>query len=88
MNPATPLDRRQFLQAGTRYVLLTALGGLAVAGEAKRRRLRNDPNCVRTWTCADCVEFGSCSKPRAQDFRQSKVLDGDERTNHQPNDKR
>ncbi|MBN8461046.1 MAG: hypothetical protein J0M04_24720 [Verrucomicrobia bacterium] len=88
MNPSTPLDRRRFLQAGTRYVLLTALGGLAVVAEAKRRRLSNDPNCIRLWTCADCVEFGSCSKPKAQDFRQSNVLDRDERTNPQPNDKR
>jgi len=69
MNPSTSLDRRQFLKSGMRYALLTGLGGLAVVGEAKRRRLENEPNCVRVWTCADCVEFGVCAKIKAQDFR-------------------
>jgi hypothetical protein len=71
MKPSDSLDRRQFLQAGTRYALLSALGSLAVAGELKRRRLADDPNCVRVWTCADCVEFGACAKPKAQDFRRT-----------------
>lgn len=69
MNPF--LDRRQFLMSGARYALLTGLGGLAIAGEAKRRRLENDPNCVHLWTCADCAEFGACAKPKARDFRQA-----------------
>jgi hypothetical protein len=73
MKPSDSLDRRQFLQAGTRYALLSALGGLAVAGELKRRRLADDPNCVRLWTCTDCVEFGSCAKPKAQDFQQAQL---------------
>lgn len=76
MNLPLPLDRRQFLKSGTRYALLTAMGGLAVAGEAKRRRLENDPNCVHVWTCADCVEFGDCAKPKAQDFRQAQAPAG------------
>lgn len=71
MKTPDSLDRRQFLRAGTRYALLSALGGLAVAGELKRRRLADDPNCIRVWTCADCVEFGGCTKPKAQDFRQA-----------------
>lgn len=67
------LDRRDFLRSGTRYVLLAGLGGLVVAGESKRRRLANDPDCIRLWTCADCARFGGCTKPKAEDFRQTKT---------------
>ena len=69
MKPRDALDRRQFLRSGTRYALLAGLGGLIVTGEAKRHRLANDPNCIRVWTCAACVEFGGCTKPKAEDFR-------------------
>lgn len=51
--------------------MLASLGGLAVAGELKRRRLANDPNCIRLWTCADCAEFDGCAKPKAATFQQS-----------------
>ena len=71
MNRSTSLDRRQFLKSGMRYVLLTGLASLAVAGEAKRGRLENDPNCVHLWTCADCLEFDGCAKPKARDFQQA-----------------
>ncbi len=67
------LDRRAFLRSGTRYVLLAGLGGLVVAGESKRRRLANDPDCIRVWTCDDCAQFGGCTKPKAEDFRQTKT---------------
>ncbi len=70
------LNRRQFLKSGARYGLLGGLGGLLVAGNTKRRRLANDPNCIRVWTCADCVEFGRCTKPKAGDFRQAKAQGG------------
>jgi len=66
-----PLNRRRFLKTGTRYAMLASLGGLAVAGEAKRRRLENDPNCIRLWTCADCAEFGGCTKPKAATARRN-----------------
>lgn len=75
MMNARSLDRRQFLKAGTRYALLGGLGGLVVAGETKRRRLANDPNCIRLLTCADCMEFGGCAKPKAEDFRQVKTVE-------------
>ena len=64
-------DRRQFLKSGIRYALLAGLGTLTVAGEAKRRRLENDPHCVHLWTCADCAEFGSCRKPKAEESRRA-----------------
>ena len=69
---AVSLDRRQFPKSGMRYVLFTGLGALAVAGEAKQRRLENDPNCVRVWASAECVEFGGCTKRKAQDYRHAK----------------
>lgn len=65
------LNRRAFLKTGTRYAMLASLGGLAVAGELKRRRLASDPNCIRLWTCADCAEFGGCTQPKAATFQQS-----------------
>ena len=73
MNLSTPLDRRRFLNSGMRYALLAGLGGLAAAGETKRRRLANSPHCVSIWTCADCVEFGACAKLKAQDFRRAQL---------------
>jgi hypothetical protein len=73
MNLATPLERRRFLNSGMRYALLAGLGGLAAAGETKRRRLANSPHCVRIWTCADCVQFGVCAKLKARDFRRAQL---------------
>jgi hypothetical protein len=70
MNPLEQLDRRRFLKSGTRYALLTGLGGLVVVAETKRRRLADDPNCIRLWTCADGAEFGGCTKTKADNFRQ------------------
>ena len=71
MSAFTSLNRRQFLKSGPRYALLAGLGGLTLAGEANRRRLEHDPRCVHLWTCADCVEYGDCAKPKARDFRQA-----------------
>jgi hypothetical protein len=62
---------RQFLKSGGRYALLSSLAGIGVASEIKRRKLENDPNCTKLWTCADCVEFGGCAKPKADSFRAS-----------------
>jgi hypothetical protein len=73
MNPLLPLDRRQFLRSGLRYALLAGLGGLVVAEQAKRERLKHDPNCVRIWTCNDCVEYGGCQKPKVLNFRQAQA---------------
>ncbi len=69
MNPS--LNRRQFFQSAARYGFLTGLTALTAGGELKRRRLENDPNCIRTYTCADCLEYGRCDKPKARDFERS-----------------
>ncbi|MCX6886409.1 MAG: hypothetical protein WCR20_10390 [Verrucomicrobiota bacterium] len=76
MKPTETVARRHFLKSGMRYALLAGLTGLAITGEAKRRRLENDPNCIRTYTCADCIEYGHCAKPKAEDFRQEKAQAG------------
>lgn len=73
MKTTNPLARRQFLESGMRYALLTGLGGFAVAQELKRQRLENDPHCVHLWTCSDCAEFGHCAKPKAQESRQAQL---------------
>lgn len=71
MIPNLPLSRRKFLKSGARYSMLAGLGGLLTTEELKRRRLANDPNCIRVWTCADCAEFGGCTKNKALDFRSA-----------------
>lgn len=70
MIPNLPFNRRQFLRSGARYSILAGLGGLVAMEEIKRRRLANDPNCIRVWTCEDCVEFGGCTKNKAVNFRR------------------
>jgi len=73
MNLFEKVNRRRFLVSGTRHALLAGLGGLMVVADAKRRRLANDPNCIRLWTCADCVEFGGCAKTKAERFRRGQI---------------
>ena len=49
------------------------MGGMAVYAVwqvVKTERLKGDPRCVRLHTCADCVEFGGCDKPKAEAFRR------------------
>ena len=62
-------SRRQFLATGARYLAAAGLGCLVGVQELKRRRLEGDPNCVKLYTCGQCVEFHGCSKPKALEFR-------------------
>ena len=48
---------------------MLALAAFAGWQEVKRRRLANDPNCLKLTVCSDCVEFGRCTKPKAQNAR-------------------
>lgn len=71
--PEQSPSRRQFLLAGGRLLGLGGLGAY-VAGQAfKRRRLVNNPNCVKLSTCQDCLELARCTKPKAQRFRISQA---------------
>lgn len=67
--PTTPA-RRQFFAIGMRTLIIGGIGAFALTQEAKRRRLANDPNCIRLDTCTDCIELPSgCSKDKAENFR-------------------
>lgn len=65
----TPGNRRRFLHAGVRFLTLGAFAVFAAAQEFKRRRLTNDPDCIKLYTCNDCVEFSRCQLPKAENFR-------------------
>lgn len=67
--PSTPTNRRGFLKASLRAAVLTLLGWFAVAQETKRRRLADDPRCIRVSACQDCFEFGGCGKSKAVETR-------------------
>jgi hypothetical protein len=69
--PDRPTNRRAFFITSARSAALLALATFAAWQETKRRRLANDPNCIKLSVCSDCVEFGRCAKPKAQSARQS-----------------
>lgn len=64
-------SRRRFLLASGRLLALGGLASVVLGQEAKRRWLANDPNCIKLYTCKECVEFGRCAKPKAERFRVS-----------------
>lgn len=64
-------DRRSFLATGVRCLVIGGFAAFVLAQENKRRRLALDPACLRLDSCADCIEFGGCGKPRAVVFRES-----------------
>jgi hypothetical protein len=63
--------RREFLMSAVRSLALFAFAAFAAGQEIKRRRLANDPECIRLYSCPDCVEFGRCEKPKAREVRQA-----------------
>ena len=68
-NPPTE-KRRQFFTSGARCLALGGIVSFAAMQERKRRRLANDPNCIKLETCSDCVELGAgCQKTKAENFR-------------------
>ena len=74
-----PLRLREFLQQAPRWVFLAGFAAFAAFEHRKRTRLEGDPNCIRLWTCADCVEFGGCSKPKAETFRKEHPVENEPR---------
>ena len=65
------MDRRDFFVTAARSGALLAIVAFASWQETKRRRLATNPNCVRLSLCSDCLEFGRCTKPKAQSVRTS-----------------
>ena len=72
--PDRSIDRRSFFVAAARSGVLLALATLAAWQETKRRRLATDPNCLKLAGCSECVEFGRCTKPKAQSVRSNSSL--------------
>ena len=72
MNSLSPCsrNRRGFFITAARSAALLTLTIFAAWQETKRRRLANDPNCLKLSVCSDCIEFGRCTKPKAQTARQ------------------
>ena len=68
---AGPESRRTFLSGMVRVAGLGSLAALVAGQELKRRRLVDDPECIRPNVCADCVEFGGCDLPKAVAARRS-----------------
>ncbi len=64
------VNRRGFLIAEARWAALLGLAAFAAWEETKRRRLANDPNCIKLSACSECVEFGRCAKPKSQTARR------------------
>ena len=73
--PVPTPSRRRFLAGGARYALLGGLLGYFAHQKLRAARLEGDPNCVRLYTCADCIEFSGCSLPKAEDFRGAGTAD-------------
>ena len=68
--PERSVNRRGFFITAARSAALLGLAAFAGWQETKRRRLANDPNCIKLTVCSECVEFGRCAKPKAEFARQ------------------
>ena len=74
------IKRRGVLLGFGRFGVLGLLGGLAVFGEAKRRRLLREGKCVGGGVCGGCGAFGDCGLPLAIAFKETEKNGGvDER---------
>ncbi|MBW8015766.1 MAG: hypothetical protein FVQ82_06235 [Planctomycetes bacterium] len=78
------IKRRGFVVGFARFGVLGLLGGVAVFGEAKRRRLLREGKCVGRGVCGGCGAFGDCGLPLAVSFKESRqggggIGGGDER---------
>ena len=62
-------SRRNFLRSSARLLMFGGVVAFAAAQEAKRRRLQNDPGCVRLNPCAECAKFQTCTLPKANAAR-------------------
>lgn len=65
------LPRRQWIAKAARSVIMTAMAAFGIGQVYKARKLANDPNCVRLYTCNDCVEYGGCELDKAVAFRET-----------------
>lgn len=69
-NESSKQGRRTFLATGARLFGIGGMAAFAAAQAQKGQRLANDPNCIKLFTCSDCLELpNGCQLPKAQDFR-------------------
>ena len=66
------IKRRGVLLGFGRFGVLGLFGGLAVFGEAKRRRLLREGKCVGGGVCDACGSFGDCGLPLAIAVKESR----------------
>lgn len=66
-----PGSRRAFLNMAARVTAFGVMGGYVVDQTIKRKRLENDPNCIKLHTCLDCIEFGGCELDKADSARKA-----------------
>ena len=66
------IKRRRVLLGFGRFGVLGLFGGLAVFGEAKRRRLLREGKCVGGGVCNACGAFGDCGLPLAIEVKESR----------------
>ena len=67
------IKRREVILGFGRFGVLGLLGGLAVFGEAKRRRLLREGKCVSGGVCGGCSAFGDCGLPQAISLKQGQL---------------
>lgn len=74
------VKRRGFVLGFARFGVLGLIGGLAVFGESKRRRLLREGKCVGRGICGGCGVFADCGLPQATSLKATKQNGGgDER---------
>lgn len=56
------MNRSTFLQTAARSLTLVVLAGFALLQNSKRRRLAQDPACIKLITCFDCSQLNQCPK--------------------------
>lgn len=62
--------RREFLATGARLFAVGGMAAFATAQARKGDRLADDPNCIKLFTCSDCIELpNGCQLPKANTFR-------------------
>lgn len=64
-------SRRNFLRSGARLLIIGGAISFAIDQEGKRRRLVDDPKCVRLNPCLECSKFQACTRVKAEAARSS-----------------
>lgn len=66
------IKRRDFFTSFARFGVLAGIGGLAVFGEVKRRKLLREGKCVGRGICVNCGSFTECGLPLAAFMKEGR----------------